>query len=186
MGEMELRREGAVQRRAQGLAPWTGAGGVAACLRKKKGRRNGAMAAGGAELERGQRWRRLTTPRKTSNRSKQGRAQGAPGLGIHGYWPSRGIGHGDCWRPWSRRGHWGGDELGGPEALARWRRWLPAAAASQEEQGGLRAIAGRGKGRGAAKGVAPWEEGSRAPCALGKKAPCSAWGKKPGREESGG
>jgi hypothetical protein len=39
MGEMELCREGVVQRRAQGLAPWTGAGGVAACLRKKKGRR---------------------------------------------------------------------------------------------------------------------------------------------------
>jgi hypothetical protein len=36
------------------------------------------------------------------------------------------------------------------------------------------------------RGVAPWEDGSRAPCALGKKAPCSAWGKKPGREESGG
>jgi hypothetical protein len=95
-------------------------------------------------------------------------------------------------RPWGllaameQKGHWGGDELGGPKALARWRRWLPAAAASQEEQGGRRAIAGRGKGRGATKGVAPWEEGSRAPCALGKKAPCSAWGKKPGREESGG
>ena len=38
--------------------------------------------------------------------------------------------------------------------------------------------------RGPAMGErpAPWEEGSRAPCALGKKAPCCAWGKKPGRK----
>jgi hypothetical protein len=38
--------------------------------------------------------------------------------------------------------------------------------------------------RGPAMGErpAPWEEGSRAPCALGKKAPCCAWGKKPRRK----
>jgi hypothetical protein len=35
---------------------------------------------------------------------QQGRAQGAPGLGVHGCWPSRGVDHGDCRRPWSRRG----------------------------------------------------------------------------------
>jgi hypothetical protein len=48
------------------------------------------MAAGGAEMERGRRWRRPTALGKTSNRSEQGRALGAPGLGVHGCWPSRG------------------------------------------------------------------------------------------------
>jgi hypothetical protein len=82
--------------------------GRSACLLEEEegGGGNGAMAARGAELERGRRWRRLTAPGKTGNRSMQGRAQGAPGQGVHGCWPSRGVDHGDCWRPWSRRGRW--------------------------------------------------------------------------------
>jgi hypothetical protein len=63
-----------------------------ACLLEEEegGGGNGAMPAGGAELERGRRWRRPTASGKTSNQSKQGRALGPPGLGIHGCWPSRG------------------------------------------------------------------------------------------------
>jgi hypothetical protein len=69
------------------------------------------MAAGGAELERGRRWRRPTAPGKTSHRSKQGRRAmeekdpapcaaswngereqrrlaEAQGVGLYGCWPS--------------------------------------------------------------------------------------------------
>jgi lipoprotein-anchoring transpeptidase ErfK/SrfK len=84
------------------------------------------MAAGGAELERGRRWRRPTAPGKTSHRSKQGRRameekDPAPCVLLHGMGSAtrggrlehmeldsmavgRAPSNGDCWRPQSRRG----------------------------------------------------------------------------------
>jgi hypothetical protein len=87
----------------QGLAPWTGAGGAAACLRKK-GRREWRHGCGRHRAGKGSALEEADRAGEDEQPEQQGRAQGAPGLGVHGCWPTRGVDHGDCRWPWSRRG----------------------------------------------------------------------------------
>jgi hypothetical protein len=53
----------------------------------------------GAELEKGSALDEADSAGEDEQLEQQGRAQGAPGLRVHGCWPSRGVGHGDCRRP---------------------------------------------------------------------------------------
>jgi hypothetical protein len=72
-GRRELRRKG---RRAQGTSDALTADRAEASVcnrgREPEKGKGPAMAAGGAELERGRRWRRPTTSGKMSNRSSRG------------------------------------------------------------------------------------------------------------------
>jgi hypothetical protein len=120
----------------------------------------------------------LAALRRIATTGKKSRGAELLGAG-HGEKNSRGVkkGRGHAGR-WRRHGR------GASRGAARpWERG-ELAGGSLAGRCGVREEMPSAGSRGPAMGErpAPWEEGSRAPCALGKKAPCYAWGKKPGRK----